>query len=84
MRGPSCIPCAARPTVRPEITENPGPRKGEEQNTWRPAQQDQLCFHGGNLHQPRHYSLYVGLQFKACYDGTETPAYRLQEVHRRD
>ena len=38
-------------------------------------------FHGGNLHQSRHYSLYLGLQLKARYEGIPTPAYGLQEVH---
>jgi putative flavoprotein involved in K+ transport len=40
-----------------------------------------LWFHGGNLHQSRHYSLYLALQLKARYEGIPTPVYRLQEVH---
>ena len=26
---------------------------------WKPTQQQGLWFHGGNLHQSRHYSLYL-------------------------
>ena len=40
-----------------------------------------LWFHGGNLHQSRHYSLYLALQLKARVEGIETPVYGLQEVH---
>lgn len=44
-------------------------------------QQWNLSFHGGNLHQSRHYSLYLALQLKARYEGLPTPVYCLQEVH---
>ena len=30
---------------------------GEQRNMWKPTQQEALWFHGGNLHQSRHYSL---------------------------
>ena len=40
-----------------------------------------LWFHGGNLHQSRHYSLYLALQLKARAEGIPTPVYGLQEVH---
>jgi hypothetical protein len=40
-----------------------------------------LWFHGGNLHQSRHYSLYLALQLKARAEGIDTPVYRMQEVH---
>ena len=40
-----------------------------------------LWFHGGNLHQSRHYSLYLALQLKARMEGIPTPVYGLQEVH---
>ena len=40
-----------------------------------------LWFHGGNLHQSRHYSLYLALQLKARAEGIDTPVYGLQEVH---
>ncbi|GAB3278885.1 NAD(P)-binding domain-containing protein [Parasphingorhabdus pacifica] len=61
--------------------KDPGPWEGEERNMWKPTQQDGLWFHGGNLHQSRHYSLYLGLQLKARYEGIPTPVYGLQEVH---
>ena len=43
--------------------------------------QEALWFHGGNLHQSRHYSLYLALQLKARLEGIDTPVYGLQEVH---
>jgi putative flavoprotein involved in K+ transport len=62
-------------------TKDPGPWEGEQRNMWKPTQQEQLWFHGGNLHQSRHYSLYLALQLKARMEGLETPVYGLQEVH---
>jgi putative flavoprotein involved in K+ transport len=62
-------------------TKDPGPWEGEQRNMWKPTQQEALWFHGGNLHQSRHYSLYLGLQLKARYEGIPTPVYGLQEVH---
>ena len=41
-----------------------------------------LWSHGGNLHQPRHYSLCLALQPKARYEGIPTPVCGMQEVHR--
>ena len=64
-----------------DTTKDPGPWEGEQRNMWKPTQQDNLWFHGGNLHQSRHYSLYLALQLKARYEGLETPVYGLQEVH---
>lgn len=64
-----------------ETTKDPGPWEGEQRNMWKPTQQPGLWFHGGNLHQSRHYSLYLALQLKARYEGLETPVYGLQEVH---
>lgn len=66
-----------------DTTKDPGSWEGEERNMWKPTQQEHLWFHGGNLHQSRHYSLYLALQLKARYEGIETPVYRLQEVHHR-
>jgi putative flavoprotein involved in K+ transport len=60
--------------------KDPGPWEGEQRNMWKPTQQKALWFHGGNLHQSRHYSLYLALQLKARAEGIETPAYGLQEV----
>jgi putative flavoprotein involved in K+ transport len=61
--------------------KDPGPWEGEQRNMWKPTQQEALWFHGGNLHQSRHYSLYLALQLKARYEGLPTPVYGLQEVH---
>ena len=62
-------------------TKDPGPWEGELRNMWKPTQQEALWFHGGNLHQSRHYSLYLALQLKARMEGIQTPVYGLQEVH---
>ena len=64
-----------------ETTKDPGPWEGEQRNMWKPTQQDNLWFHGGNLHQSRHYSLYLALQLKARHAGLPTPVYGLQDVH---
>ena len=48
---------------------------------WKPTQQEALWFHGGNLHQSRHYSQFLALQLKARSEGIDTPVYGLQEVH---
>ncbi|RPA12727.1 NAD(P)/FAD-dependent oxidoreductase [Gordonia sp. OPL2] len=64
-----------------ETTKDPGPWEGEQRNMWKPTRQPGLWFHGGNLHQSRHYSLYLALQLKARYEGIPTPVYGLQEVH---
>ena len=64
-----------------DTAKDPGPWEGEQRNMWKPTQQEALWFHGGNLHQSRHYSLYLALQLKARAEGIETPVYGLQEVH---
>ena len=64
-----------------ETTKDPGPWEGEQRNMWKPTQVENLWMHGGNLHQSRHYSLYLALQLKARYEGIDTPVYGLQEVH---
>lgn len=64
-----------------DTTKDPGPWEGEQRNMWKPTQQQALWFHGGNLHQSRHYSLFLALQLKARQAGLETPVYGLQEVH---
>ncbi|MFC9982360.1 flavin-containing monooxygenase [Gordonia sp. NPDC127522] len=64
-----------------ETTKDPGPWEGEQRNMWKPTQQPGLWFHGGNLHQSRHYSLYLALQLKARYEGIPTPVYGLADVH---
>jgi putative flavoprotein involved in K+ transport len=62
-------------------TKDPGPWEGEQRNMWKPTQQEALWFHGGNLHQSRHYSLYLALQLTARMAGIATPVYGLQERH---
>ncbi|MTV17324.1 MULTISPECIES: NAD(P)/FAD-dependent oxidoreductase [Bradyrhizobium] len=64
-----------------ETTKDPGPWEGEQRNMWKPTQQPALWFHGGNLHQSRHYSQYLALQLKARMEGIPTPVYGLQKVH---
>jgi putative flavoprotein involved in K+ transport len=64
-------------------TKDPGPWEGEQRNMWKPTQQEGLWFHGGNLHQSRHYSQFLSLQLKARYEGIPTPVYGLQAVHHR-
>ncbi|MEP9403709.1 NAD(P)/FAD-dependent oxidoreductase [Sphingomonas sp. VNH70] len=64
-----------------DTPKDPGPWEGELRNMWKPTQQENLWFHGGNLHQSRHYSLYLALQLKARMEGIDTPVYGLQPVH---
>ncbi|MGZ3218050.1 NAD(P)-binding domain-containing protein [Paracoccus sp. T5] len=64
-----------------DTTKDPGPWEGEQRNMWKPTQQQALWFHGGNLHQSRHYSLYLALQLKARQAGIDTPVHGLQQVH---
>ncbi len=64
-----------------DTTKDPGPWEGEQRNMWKPTQQEALWFHGGNLHQSRHYSQFLALQLKARMEGIPTPVYGLQEVH---
>jgi putative flavoprotein involved in K+ transport len=64
-----------------DTTKDPGPWEGELRNLWKPTQQPGLWFHGGNLHQSRHYSLYLALQLKARQVGLATPVYGLKPVH---
>lgn len=61
--------------------KDPGPWEGEERNMWKPTQQEGLWFHGGNLHQSRHYSQFLSLQIKARMEGIPTPVYALADVH---
>jgi putative flavoprotein involved in K+ transport len=61
--------------------KDPGPWEGEQRNMWKPTRQPGLWFHGGNLHQSRHYSLYLALQLKARAEGIDTPVYGLPQVH---
>lgn len=62
-------------------TKDPGPWEGEQRNMWKPTQQEALWFHGGNLHQSRHYSQYLSLQLKARQAGIDTPVYGMTKPH---
>lgn len=64
-----------------DTTYDPGPWEGEQRNMWKPTHQEALWFHGGNLHQSRHYSLYLALQLKARLEGIATPVYGMEPVH---
>jgi putative flavoprotein involved in K+ transport len=64
-----------------DTPKDPGPWEGEQRNMWKPTRQENLWFHGGNLHQSRHYSSYLALQLKARYEGVPTPVYALADVH---
>ncbi|MGV2861196.1 NAD(P)/FAD-dependent oxidoreductase [Achromobacter sp. AGC39] len=66
-----------------DTTKDPGPWEGEQRNMWKPTQQDGLWFHGGNLHQSRHYSQYLSLQLKARHVGLPVQVYGMQTVHHR-
>jgi putative flavoprotein involved in K+ transport len=64
-----------------DTRKDPGPWEGELRNMWKPTQHPQLWFHGGNLHQSRHYSQFLSLQIKARMEGISTPVYALADVH---
>lgn len=67
-----------------DTPKDPGPWEGEQRNMWKPTNQEALWMHGGNLHQSRHYSLYLALQLKARQEGIPTPVYGLAPSrHRR-
>jgi putative flavoprotein involved in K+ transport len=64
-----------------DTTKDPGPWEGEQRNMWKPTAQEGLWFHGGNLHQSRHYSQFLALQLKARQAGIPTPVYGRGKVH---
>ncbi len=64
-----------------DTTKDPGPWEGELRNMWKPTHQAALWFHGGNLHQSRHYSQFLSLQIKARQAGIPTPVYGMGPVH---
>ncbi len=64
-----------------DTRKDPGPWEGEQRNMWKPTRQPGLWFHGGNLHQSRHYSQFLSLQLKARCENIPTPVYGLQSVH---
>ena len=61
--------------------KDPGPWEGELRNMWKPTNQEGLWFHGGNLHQSRHYSQFLALQLKARMEAIDTPVYGLEPAH---
>lgn len=64
-------------------TKDPGPWEGELRNMWKPTRQNGLWFHGGNLHQCRHYSLVLALQLKARHEGISPQVYQLAPVYHK-
>ena len=64
-----------------DTPKDPGPWEGELRNMWKPTQVPQLWFHGGNLHQSRHYSQFLSLQLKARFEALPTPVYKLAPSH---
>jgi len=66
-----------------DTPKDPGPWEGELRNMWKPTQVANLWFHGGNLHQSRHYSQFLALQLKARIEGIPTPVYQLAPSHHR-
>ncbi len=66
-----------------DTKKDPGPWEGELRNMWKPTHQEALWFHGGNLHQSRHYSQFLSLQLKARMEGIPTPVYGMGPVHHR-
>jgi len=64
-----------------DTPKDPGPWEGELRNMWKPTQAKNLWFHGGNLHQSRHYSQFLALQLKARREGIPTPVYELAPTH---
>lgn len=66
-----------------DTPKDPGPWEGEQRNMWKPTQQEALWFHGGNLHQSRHYSQFLALQLKARLEGIPTPVYALQPSYHK-
>jgi putative flavoprotein involved in K+ transport len=64
-----------------DTPKDPGPWVGEQRNMWKPTQQDALWFHGGNLHQSRHYSQFLSLQLKARMEGIDTPVYGVPQTY---
>ncbi len=79
----------ARELISPEVADkvgkvwglgsdtkaDPGPWVGELRNMWKPTAQPNLWFHGGNLMQSRHYSLYLALQLKARMESIPVTPY---------
>ena len=63
---------------------DPGPWEGELRNMWKPTNQPNLWFHGGNLAESRNYSKYLALQLKARLEHIPTPVYGIPPGHQLD
>ena len=63
--------------------KDPGPWEGELRNMWKPTDQENLWFHGGNLMQSRLYSRFLALQLKARLEGLTVEVYGRAPVHHR-
>ncbi len=66
-----------------DTPKDPGPWVGEQRNMWKPTKQEALWFHGGNLHQSRHYSQFLALQLKARMEGIPTPVFGVPETYHK-
>jgi putative flavoprotein involved in K+ transport len=66
-----------------DTPKDPGPWVGEQRNMWKPTQQEALWFHGGNLHQSRHYSQFLSLQLKARMEGIDTPVWGIPPTYHK-
>ena len=64
-----------------DTPKDPGPWVGEQRNMWKPTQQEALWFHGGNLHQSRHYSQFLSLQLKARMEGIDTRVFGMPQTY---
>jgi len=64
-----------------DTPKDPGPWETELRNMWKPSQVRHLWFHGGNLHQSRHYPEFLALQLKVRQEGIPTPVHRMAPVH---
>lgn len=62
-------------------TKDPGPWEGELRNMWKPTLQENMWFHGGNLHQSRHYSKYLALQLKARLEGLDVDVFGMHPAY---
>jgi len=60
-----------------DTPKDPGPWEGELRNMWKPTQAPNLWFHGGNLHQSRHYSQFLSLQLKARLENIPISVYEV-------
>ena len=66
-----------------DTPQDPGPWVGEERNMWKPTQQEGLWFHGGNLHQSRHYSQFLSLQLKARMEAIAMSVWGVPATHHK-